>query len=48
MILENEQQRQFLLALIDQANFPGTAVEFVAAMKEAIRSAAVADKVQVS
>lgn len=41
MILDNEQQRTILLAMIDAATIPGTQVERVYELKAAIRSATV-------
>jgi hypothetical protein len=42
MILDNEQQRQFLLELVKQVNFPGTMLDQAFALKQAIARAAVA------
>lgn len=40
MKLDTEQQRQILLQLIDQATFPGSAIEVVMSLKQAVRAAA--------
>jgi hypothetical protein len=42
MILDNEQQRKFLLELFAQVNFPGAAIDIAYALKRAIQMAGVA------
>lgn len=42
MTVDNEEQRQMLLAVVEQANWPGTLAEKVAQLKAALRSAALA------
>ncbi len=39
MILDNEQQRQFLLEMFKQVNFPGAVLDMAYATREAIRTA---------
>lgn len=41
MTLDNEQQRQLLLELIKQVNFPGSAIELAYDLKRAISNASV-------
>lgn len=39
MIIDNEQQREVLLALFDQATVSGSALDLVYEVKQAVRSA---------
>ncbi len=39
MILDNEQQRQFLLELIKQVQFPGQVLDVAYAVKQAVQTA---------
>jgi hypothetical protein len=39
MTLDNEQQRQFLLELIKQVNFPGHLIDLAFELKAAIQAA---------
>jgi len=43
MTLDNEQQRQFLLELIKQVNFPGHLIDLAFELKAAIVAAPIAD-----
>lgn len=41
MILDNEQQRALLLELLQQANFPGKAIDVVYDLKKALQNASI-------
>jgi hypothetical protein len=42
MILDNEQQRKFLLEMFTQVNFPGQFLELAYAVKQALQQAQIA------
>lgn len=45
MTLDNEQQRQFILELFKQVNFPGNVLDIAFAVKQAVSNAMVAETV---
>lgn len=46
MILDNEVQRQFLLEMFKQVNFPGQTLEVAYAVKQAVSAATTAEGVK--
>lgn len=43
MILDNEQQRQFLLEIFKQVNFPGQILDIAYAVKQALQQAQITE-----
>jgi hypothetical protein len=41
MILDNEQQRKFLLEMMQQVNFPGATLEVAYSLLQAIKAATI-------